>query len=240
MKGVIMFRNLLALMLVAGAATTAFAAERSIQGYVTKIVDGDTIHFHAADAPSTVSDLNVRLLGMDAPESHFKGADGEWHNQGPWGEAAAKYLAKLIPVETNIVLESHGLDRYHRVLGRLLYRKHDVNLKMVSDGMAIPYLICEGDDCDESFFAREHVAEYLDACRSARSEQAGAIWNKEHPLKEMPFEFRMRLARQRPSKLVGDFRTRKLYSPSQYKSVDVCDRIFFFKAEDARRAGFDY
>lgn len=233
-------RVLLAIVCVSGgivAIAKVFAGETTLNGTVSKIIDGDTIHFRGYNNGATARDLTIRMVGMDAPETHFPTGDGRVVGQGPWGEAATAYLTRLIPVGTPITLRSQGFDKYHRVLGRLFFENHDANLQMIRAGWAIPYIICAGPSCDEFFFERENVANYLKACELAR-EQGRGIFSPDHPLREMPFEFRLRMANRRPDKPVGDFRTRRLFAPERYDRVDVCNRIFFMNEEDARRAGY--
>lgn len=108
---------------------------------------------------------------------------------------------------------------------------------MVKLGWAIPYIICEGTRCNPSYLEDENAQEYLEACEYARTKKLG-IWNPKQPLKEMPFEFRLRMQGRDPEKFVGSFDTKEYYRPEDYTEVDVCDRVFFMKESDAKHAGF--
>ncbi|MEW6056125.1 MAG: thermonuclease family protein [Bdellovibrionota bacterium] len=238
-----MYRNWLRVLVVFAcvasgmlAIAKAFASERKLEGTVVKVVDGDTLHFRTADARPKAPNLRIRMVGVDTPELHVvtrKGVMG----QGYWGKTAAKYLYKLTPPGADVILLSQGLDKYGRVLGRVFFEKHDVNLQLLKAGWAVPYLICSGTACDKGFFKRERVAQYLEACHEARENGKG-VFDPRKPLKEMPFEFRLRVMNRKPDKWVGDITNQKLYDPSEYKKVDVCNRIFFLERDEANNVGF--
>lgn len=220
---------------VAGGASVARA--EIVEGVVSRIVDGDTIWLETDDYDEETDErLKVRLVGIDAPETHLATSEGTF-SQGKWGDAATAKLAEMAPVGTRIQVDVVGTDKYGRALGRLFRNGRDLNLELARLGLAIPYIICEGDTCTNEFFAKEHVAAYLDACKHARSHGLG-IFSPTEPLGEMPFEFRLRHQNRRPDKHVGDFGTKRLYAPAQYRKVDACARIFFFSASAAKRVGY--
>ena len=143
-------------------------------------------------------------------------------------------LSQTLP-EINLV--TFGKDIHFRVLGRLEYRGADINLEMVKSGWAIPYFICDGPFCDEKFFERQKVATYMEACKQARQSGLG-VFDPKNPLKEMPFEFRLRMQQRHPDKFVGDVETHQLFAPAAYAKVDVCARIFFPSEKNAIALGF--
>lgn len=219
------------------AISKAFAAaETDFYGTVMRIVDGDTIHFKNVNARKNAPNMKIRMVGIDTPETHLE-SDRGTQSQGYWGEAATEALERMLPVGSPAHVVSFELDKYGRVLGRVYSGERDINLKMVQLGWASPYFICSGPTCDRQFFERESVEEYFAACERAREEGRG-IYDPDRPLKEMPFEFRLRVQRRKHRRYVGQYSTGKLYTPSEYKRVDLCDRIFFDKEEDARRLGF--
>lgn len=239
-RRITMTRGLLPCVLLAlGLCSFAGAsqAERYL-GTVAKNVDGDTINFQKEGSEGASKPWKIRMLGIDAPELHLPVKDGPPVGQSPWGEKAAEYLQNRVPVGTRVTVASFGLDHYRRVLGDIELGGVDINLEMVKTGWAIPYVICDNGSCDEKFFETYRVREYLSACDEARENGRG-IFNPKNPLTEMPFEFRLRMQERAPDKYVGDFDTHKLYAPAQYKSVDVCRRIFFFSRESATRLGFE-
>ena len=108
---------------------------------------------------------------------------------------------------------------------------------MVRLGLAVTYIICEGANCNGKFLEANHVDEYVAACEEARANGQGQ-WNPKDRLKELPYEFRLRLGSRKPEKYIGNLETRELLKPAEYKKVDVCHRIFFMKKEDGLHAGF--
>lgn len=217
--------------------TTLAQAKAMIPGTIEKDVDGDTLWVQPSRNDNSLRDrLKIRMIGIDAPETHLPTSSGVVGQQ-PFGDSATDEMVKLAPVGKRVEVEDFGLDKYGRTLGRVFIKGRDVNLAMVVSGWAIPYLICEGPQCDPTFFQTHNVAAYLQACDDARSEEVG-IFDSSNPLKEMPFEFRIRMQGRKPNKYVGDFATKKLYRPADYDEVDVCQRIFFTRLMDAKRAGF--
>jgi micrococcal nuclease len=101
---------------------------------VTRVIDGDTIVVHIGGR-----DENVRLIGIDTPETHKPGTPVECY-----GPEASAHLAELIPPGSTVRLER---DRDARdVYGRLLayvYRDDGLflELAMVRDGFAGPLAI---------------------------------------------------------------------------------------------------
>jgi endonuclease YncB( thermonuclease family) len=98
---------------------------------VVRVTDGDTIKIRA---PGSKSDFNIRLIGIDAPEtSKKKIKPGQ-----PFSQKSTKYLAGLVlnkPVE----IQSYGTDRYGRTLGVVYLNGANVNLEMVKVGLGEVY-----------------------------------------------------------------------------------------------------
>jgi endonuclease YncB( thermonuclease family) len=206
------------------------------EGKIFSIADGDTVTVSSAGKR-----LKIRMVGMDSPEAHLS-VPGGVVSQGKFGSAGTKAITAMIPVGTSVRVEQVGVDKYKRILGRVFKDDKDINLAMIEVGWAIPYIICEGDTCDRDFFVREKVSDYINACRTARQKGLG-IFDPKDPLTEMPFEFRIRMQRigtqpRKPDKYVGDYESKVLYAPDDYKQIDVCQRIFFWKFEDAEKAGY--
>lgn len=220
---------------------SAIAAEhRMIKGVIAKVVDGDTLwvqsraNNNSEDAAASTKPLKVRMISIDAPETHLPTPQGV-KGQQPWGDQATTQLNELSPLGKSVSVEDFGTDKYDRMLARVYVGDNDVNLDMVRSGWAIPYIICE--KCEEDFFKKENTEDYLSACEQARKKGIG-IWNKSKPLKEMPFEFRLRMQNRKPEKFVGSFSSNEYYAPADYDKVDVCDRVFFMREADAKKAGF--
>ena len=88
-----------------------------------KIVDADTIECFGMG--------KVRLIGIDAPEL----------GQRPFGTLAADALARLAPINSEIVLEADRSpkDRYGRVLAYAWLNGRMLNWQLVRDGWALSY-----------------------------------------------------------------------------------------------------
>lgn len=205
---------------------------RVLKGTITKVSDGDTVHF----TPYNGDKITIRMLGTDSAEAHLPTQSNGVVGQQPWGDEATEALSELLPLGTKVSLEDYGTDKYGRILGRILRGNRDINLEMVEMGQGSPYILCEGKSCDENFLDEMFVFDYLEACASARKARRGIYGSR--PLKELPFEFRIRMQNRDYEKFVGDVATREYYEPTDYEQVDVCNRVFFPKESDAKRAGF--
>lgn len=236
--------------------STSIYASQNLRGYVEKISDGDTIWFQPARSQLSwmtealfEADLGwskaatrhkVRMMGMDTPESHLPTKKFGVVGQGEWGDRATHYLERIISVNDSVILQTWGKDKYKRTLGYVFKTaQQDVNLTMVLGGYAIPYIICAGPTCNRDYFRLHRVRDYLMNCDVARKARRG-IFNPRNPLREMPFEFRLRMMERSPEKYVADYDTHELYEPEDYKEVDVCRRIFFMSSAEALRLGFKW
>lgn len=222
----------LALGLFLVAFNAQAAGPKVVEGVISKIVDGDTVNV----TPSRGA-LKIRMLGIDAPETHFPTPDKGIVAQQPWGDMATAYLQGFIREGSRVTLQTWGEDKYNRTLGFVFSKKVDINLQMVRAGWAVPYIICSGPNCTRKFFTDNRVREYLMSCDAARQEKR-AIFSNTRPMKEMPFEFRMRMTNRAADKYVGNYDTMELHEPDDYNKVDVCRRIFFMSKAEAKKIGF--
>jgi micrococcal nuclease len=102
---------------------------------VTRVVDGDTIVVRIGGREE-----NVRLLGIDTPETHKPDTPVECY-----GPEASDRLAALLPVGTvvRLVRDIESRDRYDRLLA-YVYRDGDglfIDVTMVAEGFAAPLAI---------------------------------------------------------------------------------------------------
>lgn len=206
-----------------------------VVGTVTKVSDGDTIHV-VPRGKTEAEKLKIRMVGMDTPELHLP-VSGGVANQGHWAEDASRALARMLPLNTVVTLQSYGQDVHGRTLARVFKGESDVNLHMVEIGWGAAYVICSGPGCKSGFFASQGVHQVFKACE--RAVRAGrGIFDPADPLKELPFEFRLRMGERKPDKYVGDVETKKLFAPEDYDRVPLCRRVFFTRVADATRMGF--
>jgi endonuclease YncB( thermonuclease family) len=212
--------------------TTAIAAVQIRAVTIEKVVDGDTVH--AKDAKNQI--VKIRMQGIDSPESHLITDRGPVA-QLPWGKDASTSLQNLLRKGDRVELEDFGRDKYGRTLGHVVINGTNTNIEQVRQGQAISYLICEVGGCTEEHFEELHAEEIMSACKSAQNAGIG-VFDPANPLREMPFEFRLKHQKRSPDKFVGNYRTKQYVQPKDYKSVPVCDRVFFLSENDARNSGF--
>jgi endonuclease YncB( thermonuclease family) len=123
MKSIIFFIN--ALVITFSLSCTVVRAD--FKAKVQRVVDGDTIYV----VDNFGQKFKVRLTGIDAPEK----------NQ-PYGLASTYYLRGLLSNKL-VLLKSksmngkpYSVDRYKRVLAKVILDGRDINLAQVSSGYA--------------------------------------------------------------------------------------------------------
>lgn len=220
------------LMMTGSFFATANAAVQVHAVTVERVVDGDTVH--AKDSDNKI--VKIRMQGIDSPESHLITDRGPVA-QLPWGKDASTSLQKLLKKGDKVELEDFGRDKYGRTLGHVIINGINTNIEQVRRGQAISYLICEVGGCTEEHFEELHAEEIMAACEGAKRAGVG-VFDPSNPLTEMPFEFRLKHQKRSPDKFVGNYRTRQYVQPKDYKSIPVCDRVFFLSENDARKSGF--
>ncbi len=141
-----LFISLIITLVIAGNYiffTTASLEREKVE--ITRVLDGDTVELSDG--------RRIRLVNINTPEKKF-----------PYSELAKNYLIGFIGKE--VYLESLGLDKYSRTLGRIFYNEQYLNKIIIERGMAHKYLVIDGE---ESEFAKsENLA----------IEQGIGIWDK--------------------------------------------------------------
>lgn len=126
-----------------------------------------------------VGDTEVRLFGIDAPESDQTCRRGTtiW----ACGSEAADRLSALVTGK-EVQCTSMGMDQHRRVLGRCTVGMTDINRAMVATGYAVAY--------------RHYSSDYISVEESAKANRRG-IWSGTF---EMPGDYRHdgALATRRP------------------------------------------
>ncbi len=148
------------LLVVSG---TAWAA--TLEGWVVAIQDGDTI---------TVLDdarmqHRIRLSGIDAPEK-----------RQAFGNRSREALGSMV-FRKRVTVEWSKLDRYQRIVGKVISGGRDVNLEQVRLGLAWHY----------KQYAREQSATdqaAYDRAEQAARERRTGLWRDANPLP--PWDFR--------------------------------------------------
>lgn len=103
------------------SALGVWAADRLVQGQVTRVTDGDSLWLAPA-APA--APVEVRLLGIDAPEICQ-----------PWGPEARQALQELV-LNRSVNVRTVGRDSYGRTLGTVYLDTLNVNKALVQQGHA--------------------------------------------------------------------------------------------------------
>ncbi len=127
---------------------------------ITSVYDGDTI-----TAEKYSRKIKIRLMGIDAPES----VRGTMPSQ-PYSEASQKYLEDTV-LNKRVRLKFYGKDRYGRSLAEVFLGEKNVNLELVSAGLAEVYRGKMERDFDPSA--------YREAESQAKSGHKGMwVWEK--------------------------------------------------------------
>ncbi len=107
--------------LIVGISTVALAD--TLIGKVVGVADGDTIT--VLDDQQTQH--KVRLMGIDSPEK-----------AQPFGQNAKQSLSDLV-FGRSVNVEWQKLDRYERIVGKVLVNGQDANLEQIRRGLAWHY-----------------------------------------------------------------------------------------------------
>ena len=157
----------LALHLAARPPRRAVALEATVTARVVHVTDGDTVKVQGPGLPVE----RVRLLGIDAPEM-----------DQDFGKVARRVLADKVEGR-EVLLHTHGRDRYGRVLAELVLDGVDVNLAMVREGLAWHYAHYAADQFPGD------AARYARAQADARALRTG-LWAYPNPVP--PWDWRRR------------------------------------------------
>jgi len=133
---------------------------------VQRVVDGDTVHVE----DETGKKFKVRLTGIDAPEQ----------NQ-PYGLASTNHLRGLL-LNKFVLLESkpkkgkpYSVDRYKRVLAKIILDGRDINLSQVLSGYAWHFKRYQNQQ------SRSDKETYSEAELYAEKNELG-LWGEKNPI----------------------------------------------------------
>jgi micrococcal nuclease len=151
---------------------------RIIEGFVSKVSDGDTIHVN----DSLGTKIKIRLYGIDAPETEKSNKQtGKVSKPGqPFGEEAFQALNSKI-FKKRVKVEVIDIDRYKRLVSVILLDGRNINKEMVAEGYAWAY---------RQYLDRPHASEYIQAEEQARAKRLG-LWQQNNP--QPPWDFRSSL-----------------------------------------------
>lgn len=149
------------------------SAYADIIGFVQKVVDGDTIHL--TDDNGKLH--KVRLLGIDAPEMDQS-----------FGFESREMLVNLVEGE-RVIIDSRKKDRYKRILGKIYLDDMDVNLTMISKGLAWHYKRYRKDQL------KRDIPIYSEAEQTAKDNAIG-LWSDTAFIP--PWDWRQNKRRKKP------------------------------------------
>ncbi len=148
---------------------------RTIEGTVTKVSDGDTIHV----TDNLGTKVTVRFYGMDAPETeksnkrtHIVSKKGQ-----PYGEEAYEALRDKIH-QKHVRLEVTDIDKYKRSVAIVYFNDRNINEEMIAEGWAWAY---------RDYLDTPYASEFIKLEEQARSQHLG-LWKQSNP--QPPWEFR--------------------------------------------------
>lgn len=91
---------------------------------IVKVVDGDTVHVQCVGSEKT----SARLMGFDTPETYRPRCPAE----AQLGAQATRYLEQVLRRAETIQPQTHGTDKYQRLL-----------LELTVDGRPLPDIMVE-------------------------------------------------------------------------------------------------
>jgi len=98
---------------------------------VTRVIDGDTVDCIIDLGFKISTKYRIRLAGIDTPETRTTNAE-----EKIYGFEAKVRLQELLSQGT-IILKSHGLGKFGRVLGTLYVDEVDINQRLMMRGLLL-------------------------------------------------------------------------------------------------------
>ncbi|WP_022666451.1 thermonuclease family protein [Desulfospira joergensenii] len=142
---------------------------------VTKVYDGDTLLVQGSDL-----ELKIRLAGIDSPETGYRRSPGQ-----PYGQKAKAKLSRLVNGR-DVILKSHGIGGFNRILAEVFSGSTNINLEMIRAGLAEVYRGRTPATLDtEAYFREEKKARKagMGMWALGRHYKSPRAWRKEHPRK---------------------------------------------------------
>jgi endonuclease YncB( thermonuclease family) len=162
------FTFLLLPLLIFIFALASHAYIRTVEGFVQKEADGDTVTLVTHDGVK----LRVRLYGIDAPEVRHEKKPGQLYGE----EAKRALTGKVLLKEVAPMIQD--TDRYKRVVGIIKIGIRNINEEMVREGWAWAF---------REYLRGPYVSEFINAEREAREKKL-ELWQQSNL--QPPWEFR--------------------------------------------------
>jgi endonuclease YncB( thermonuclease family) len=105
---------------------------------ITRVVDGDTVAFHAPFLPAPLKqELSIRVFGVDTPE---KGHRAQCPSEAARGAAATEFTKKAVAAAQQRQMVLMAWDKYGgRVLGDVLLNGQSLRGLLIANGFAREY-----------------------------------------------------------------------------------------------------
>jgi endonuclease YncB( thermonuclease family) len=134
-------KKLLVLLCLVPVIASAQPKQRAGVTYditITRVVDGDTVAFHAPFLPAPLKqELSIRVFGVDTPE---KGHRAQCPSEAARGTAATEFTKKLIANAQQKQMVLMAWDKYGgRVLGDVLLNGQSLRAMLIQNGFAREY-----------------------------------------------------------------------------------------------------
>jgi micrococcal nuclease len=110
----------LAWLCTSAVAARAAVGEEDFNGRVVSVIDGDTVRIRT----SAGAELNVRLEGIDCPES------GQ-----PFGGVARRFT-RVAVFDEQVIIRPVTHDAHGRLVARIIHADRDLSLELVTNGLA--------------------------------------------------------------------------------------------------------
>lgn len=207
-------KQLLLTILVFATAETFVAAD--LRGRVVAVQDGDTVTL----LDERNQQHRIRLQGIDAPEK-----------SQPFGNVSRENLSGLV-FDRDVLVQYEKLDRYGRVVGKILIDNRDACLAQVEAGLAWHYKQYQIEQTVED------RARYAAAEETARRKLAG-LWRDPSP--KAPWEFRHSRTVEIPvGAIIANRQSGLHHRPDcpDYQRVEAANRETFASSEDAEHADY--
>ena len=134
-------KKLILLLLVVPVLVLAQPKQKAGVTYdaqITRVIDGDTVAFHAPFLPDPLKkELSIRVFGVDTPE---KGHRAQCESENARGQAATAFTKNALAQATQRQIILMDWDKYGgRVLGDLLLDGKSLRVLLIQNGFAREY-----------------------------------------------------------------------------------------------------
>lgn len=141
------------------AANEPNALACNLAGKVIRVTDGDSITV----LDSKKGQHKIRLAGIDAPE-----------RKQPYGKVARQFLAKQV-FKKQVCVSWYKRDKYKRLVGIVSIDDEDMNLKILSAGLAWHYKQYQKEQ------SKSDRTRYSEAQEAAEDDDIG-LWGDRNPV----------------------------------------------------------